>query len=80
VGSQKWTVVTRSNGIQYKIFYTNPDTEFKPSLRPPGGAEGPLVIGTRGGTDICDWLDLLDQMSVNLAKSEMKRLSPLIGR
>ena len=38
------------------------------------------MIGPRGGTEICDWLDLLDQISPNLAKSEMKRLSPLIGR
>ncbi len=56
------------------------ETGFKPSLRPPGGPEDPLVIGPRGGTEICDWLDLLDQISPNLAKFEMKRLSPLIGR
>jgi hypothetical protein len=37
------------------------------------------VIGPRGGSEICDWLDLLNQISPNLAKSEMKRLSPLIG-
>ena len=31
---------------------------IKPSLRPPRGAEGPLVIGPRGGTEVCDWLDI----------------------
>ena len=42
-------------------------------------SEDPHVIGPRGGSEICDWLDLLNQISPNLAKSEMKRLSPLIG-
>ena len=51
---------------------------LKPSLQPPGGPRAAPVIGPRGGSESCDWLELLDQISPNLANSEMKRLSSLI--
>ena len=35
---------------------------IKPSLRPPGGSEPAPVIGPRGGSESCDWLDHLDQI------------------
>jgi len=57
-----------------------PETGFKPSLRPPGGPRVAPVIGPRGALEICDWLELPDQISPNLAKSEMKPLSSLIRR
>ena len=56
----------------------NPSVFVKPSLRPPGGPRAAPVIGPRGGSESCDWLELLDQISPNLANSEMKRLSSLI--
>ena len=34
---------------------------LKPSLRSPGGAEGPHVIGRESGLLRCDWLDHLDR-------------------
>jgi len=43
-----------SNGIQHHIFYTRPDTEFKPSLRVSADAQGPHMIGPRGGSESCD--------------------------
>jgi len=51
---------------------------LNPVSDPTVGSEDPHVIGPRGGTEICDWLDLLDQISTNLAKFERNCASSLI--
>ena len=53
---------------------------LNPVSDPTVGSEDPHVIGPRGGTEICDWLDLLDQISPNLAKFERNCASSLIGQ
>ena len=80
-----YSILIPHTTLPWTTWSRRPMTTHRTFLNPVSGCPGglkaiSLVIGPHGGTEICDWLHLLDQISPNLVKSEMKRLSPLIGR